>query len=155
MTRRSIPELDELASYPAWLEVVKTYAKCQRLLARELEDLGLSIAKHEVLLVVLRDEGVSQRALAERLLVTKSNVTALVQKLEAAGWLRREVDPVDARGRRLYVTPAGKALARRAAKRQAKVVRIMTGDLSQREVDALHRVMRAVGGKLDAALEAD
>ena len=85
--------LDELPGYPAWLAVVRAYARCQRLMSHELEALGLSVAQHEVLLTIARDEGLSQNDVAARLLVTKSNVTALLTRLERRAHPQRFLTP--------------------------------------------------------------
>ena len=66
MPQKRIRVLDSLPEYPAWVEVAKTYAKCHRLLGMELEALGLSVAKHEVLLAIAREEGLSQQQLSRR-----------------------------------------------------------------------------------------
>ncbi len=51
--------------------------------------------------------------LAEVLCMPKPTVTVYVKRLEAAGFLRREIDTADLRRHRLVVTPAGrKALSR-------------------------------------------
>ncbi len=150
--KKSVRELDSLPGYREWIEVVKTYTKCQRLLSQELEALDLSVAKHEVLLAVAREEGLSQQQLSRRLLVAKSNVTALLQRLVVLGLVRREPNPDDARGRRVYLTDAGRRLMRRAARRQAKVVRLMTECVSAQEVALLGGIMKTVGGALDEAL---
>ncbi len=151
MPKNPIAGLDDLPGYPAWVEVVKTYAKCHRLMSERLAAIDLSVAQHEVLLAVGRNEGLSQNTLARRLLVGKSNVTGLVQRLEARGLLARERDPDDARGRRVLLTTAGRRLLQKATAVQAGVVELMLGGLSEREIERMRRNMRAVGARLDAA----
>lgn len=53
-------------------------------------------------------------ALAERLMIPKPTMTAYLKRLEAAGLVRREIDPDDLRRHRLSVTAAGKKLAQRS-----------------------------------------
>lgn len=152
MSTNSLPDLDDLPQYRPWVEVVKTYNKCHRLLAARLDRLDLSVAKHEVLLAVYRAEGLSQKALADRLLVAKSNVTALLGRLAEDGLVRRERDDRDARGKRVYLTAAGRRLLRRAAREQAVVIALMTEGLSDRDSRQLLRLMRHCGARLDSAL---
>jgi DNA-binding MarR family transcriptional regulator len=52
-------------------------------------------------------------ALAERLMIPKPTMTAYLKRLEAAGFVRREIDPEDLRRHRLTVTAAGKKLAQK------------------------------------------
>ncbi len=152
MVKKRISELDDIPEYASWLEVVKTYMKCQRLLTARLALLDLSIARYEVLLAIARDEGLSQMRLADRLLVAKSNVTALLQRLEALGLIRRESDPDDARGYRVYLTRKGRAVLKKGVREQAEVVKIMMEGLSAQDARVFGRVMRGVGGRLDEAL---
>lgn len=147
----SIEELDALRGYPSWLEVAKTYARCHRTLTERLAPLDLSVAQHEVLLAVARDEGLSQQSLARRLLVVKSNVTAMIKRLEGRGLVRRESDKADARGRRVFLTAAGRRLLKKAVAVHAEVVRIMTSDLTDAEVTQLGQFMRTVGSSLERA----
>ena len=151
MTTSPTSELDSLSEYPDWLEVAKTYARCHRTLTERLAPLYLSVAQHEVLLAVARDEGLSQQLLARRLLVVKSNVSAMLQRLESRGLVRRESDEADARGRRVFLTTKGKRLLRKSVVVHADVVRIMTSDLSDAQVSQLGRIMRTVGSSLERA----
>ncbi len=152
MAKKAIPTLDEMPTYLPWLQVVKTYAKCQKLLSQCLRTLELSIAQHEVLVAIYRDEGLSQQQMANRLFATKSNVTGLLQRLVARDLVRREVDPDDARGHRVYLTRAGRALVKRAVVLQAEVIEIMTGQYSHRDIQQLNHLMRSTADALDEAL---
>ena len=152
MASEETTSLDQIPGYASWLEVVKTYTKCQRLLSTRLGALDLSIARYEVLLAISREEGLSPKRLADRLLVAKSNITVLLQRLEDLGLTRRKPDPQDARGHRVFLTRSGRSLVRRGAEVQAGVVELMMGGLSEEEVARYGRVTRMVGKRLDAAL---
>ena len=151
MSTNPTAELDSLSEYPDWLEVAKTYARCHRTLTERLAPLDLSVAQHEVLLAVARDEGLSQQILARRLLVVKSNVSAMLRRLESRGLVRRESDQADARGRRVFLTTGGRRLLRKSVAVHADVVRTMTSDLSDAQVSELGRIMRTVGSSLERA----
>lgn len=153
MTKTRIRTLDEIPEYASWVEVAKTYSKCQRLLTARLGELGLSIARYETLLAIARDEGLSQRNLGDRLLAAKSNVTGLLQRLETAGLIRRETDEQDARGLRVFLTAAGRRLLGEGVRAQASVVQLMMENIKQSEARTIGRLMRKVGESLDAALD--
>ena len=53
------------------------------------------------------------RELASRVVLSRSGLTRLVDRLEAAGLLRREPVPTDRRGAYAVLTPAGEATLRR------------------------------------------
>src|SRR3984893_13942667 len=59
------------------------------------------------------DPPISMRELAERLKADPSNVTGLVDRLEARGLVERRPDPTDRRIKGLALTPAGARLRER------------------------------------------
>ncbi len=149
---RKIPQLDNLTHYKTWLLVGRVDAKCQHLLTMELDEVGLSVAKYEVLHAIYRDEGLSQQRLARRLLVAKSNVTVLSQRLEADGLIRRERDPEDGRGHCLFLSDTGREIVEQAVRRHAEVVQLMAQGLTNRQAEILDEIMSRAEENLDLAL---
>src|SRR6266404_6332001 len=75
----------------------------------KLSDVGLSIAKLAALHVLAKaGESLPLGQLAERLSCVKSNVTQLVDRLEADGLVSRAADPNDRRSRLAVLTSAGR-----------------------------------------------
>jgi DNA-binding MarR family transcriptional regulator len=77
--------------------------------APELVLLGLETK--ELFLLAEVDDHPYPAELAATLCIPKPTVTVLVKRLEAAGFLRREIDCDDLRRHRLAVTPAGRRAA--------------------------------------------
>ncbi|RKN50982.1 MarR family winged helix-turn-helix transcriptional regulator [Micromonospora endolithica] len=73
----------------------------------EIAELGLTPAAARALHELDPDRPLPARDLAEQLRCDRSNVTALVDKLEQAGLVERRVDPADRRQKTLVVTEAG------------------------------------------------
>lgn len=72
---------------------------------------GLTAAQFNVLNVLAgRADGMSQRELGDVLVVDRSNVTGLLDRMGEAGWVRRGADPADRRAHRVTLTPAGRKL---------------------------------------------
>ncbi|ATC65299.1 MarR family transcriptional regulator [Nibricoccus aquaticus] len=72
---------------------------------------GLTGAQYNVLNVLAaRDEAMSQRELSDVLVVDRSNVTGLLDRMEKAGWVKRADDPADRRVYRISLTAAGRKL---------------------------------------------
>lgn len=117
---------------------------------RLLRPHGLSGAQYNVLNVVAQAEGgLSQRELSDHLVVDRSNVTGLVDRMERAGWLRRTDDPVDRRVYRIVLTPAGRTLWEEVTPRYLAVVRQVTRELPERRqretLATLRHLERAAG----------
>jgi DNA-binding MarR family transcriptional regulator len=83
---------------------------------RDLADMGLSLAKLGALRhLALADEPLTLTQLAERHCCGRSNVTALLDRLEADGLVARVVDPTNRRNLHAALTPAGRAAYVRAS----------------------------------------
>ena len=136
-----------------WLSIARTFHLCDALMARRLGALGLRMAEHEVLLNLRRDPGIAQQTLARRCFNAKSHTSALLAALEQRGWVRREIDPVDARARKLFLTAAGARMAARTAAIQAQLAAAMTRSLSARARADMTVAMEKIGARLQAMLE--
>jgi DNA-binding MarR family transcriptional regulator len=75
-----------------------------------LERLGLTYPQYLVMLVLWESDGVTVKALGERLRLDSGTLTPLLKRLEAAGLVRRERDKRDERQVRIGLTEAGVAL---------------------------------------------
>ena len=72
---------------------------------------GLTAAQYNVLNVLApRADGMSQRELSDLLVVDRSNVTGLLDRMEKSGWVQRADDPTDRRVYRVTLTTSGRRL---------------------------------------------
>lgn len=112
--------------------------------ARLFRPHGLTAPQYNVLnLLAGRDEalGFSQRELADTLVVDRSNVTGLLDRMESAGWVRRVDDTNDRRVYRVQLTPAGKKLWEKVSPDYADVVLQVTKRLKEKEVKSTLSVL--------------
>jgi len=79
--------------------------------------------------------------LAERLACVKSNVTQLVDRLEADGLVVRAADPNDRRSRLAVITESGTRAYERGIQIQQRAEREIFGALSKEESSALHELL--------------
>ncbi len=100
----------------AWARLIRA----QRVLLEQVEaDLKAAelppLAWYDVLLEVNRPAGgrIRQYEIGEKVLLSKYNVTRLIDRLEAEKLVRRMICEEDGRGSVVEITPAGKALLRR------------------------------------------
>ena len=143
--------LDEIPGYDAWIATARTTQLFQRHLAAALDPLGLEVAHYDVLANIARDEGLSQQVLARRLLVAKSNVSALLTVLERKGLIERTKHVSDARVRLISLTPEGHRITARAAKAHARIIRAMLAVVSAEQAQAVGHVMAKIMAALDPA----
>ena len=88
---------------------------------------GLTAAQYNILNVLAPvTNGMSQRELSDYLVVDRSNVTGLLDRMEKAGWVQRADDPADRRIYRVTLTTAGRNLWRKVEPRYHAVVEQVT-----------------------------
>ena len=73
---------------------------------------ALGLEPKELFLLAEIDEHPYPAELAATLGMPKATVTLYLKRLEAAGFVRREIDPADLRRHRLLLTPAGRQATR-------------------------------------------
>src|ERR1700716_1989844 len=104
-----------------------------------LADVGLSLAKLAALHHLTQaGESLPLGQLAERLSCVKSNVTQLVDRLEADGLVTRTGDPNDRRSRLAVLTDAGRQAYAKGSEIQVQTERELFGVLTADESDTLH-----------------
>ena len=91
--------------------------------APRIADLGLEVK--ELFVLAALDEHPHPAELAAHLCIPKPSVTVYVKRLEAAGFLRREIDAADLRRHRLNLTPTGR-------KTMAKGMAFLSEELGER-----------------------
>jgi MarR family transcriptional regulator, temperature-dependent positive regulator of motility len=72
---------------------------------------GLGLESKELFMLAEIDEHPYPAELAATLSMPKATVTMYLKRLEASGFVRREIDPSDLRRHRLLLTPAGRGVA--------------------------------------------
>src|SRR3954451_7906239 len=107
-----------------------------------LSEVGLSLAKLAALnRLTEAGESLPLGQLAERLACVKSNVTQLVDRLEADGLVSRTADPNDRRSRLAILTDAGRTAYSKGSEIQKQTERELFGVLSAAETDTLHGLL--------------
>jgi DNA-binding MarR family transcriptional regulator len=102
----------------AWRSFLISHARITRRLDEELQGAhGLSLAEYDALLQIAHAPGrrVRMNVLAERVILSRSGITRLVDRLEAAGCVERAACTTDARGQEAVLTPVGLERLRSAA----------------------------------------
>jgi DNA-binding MarR family transcriptional regulator len=133
---------------PADLAVLLHAASAaQGLVEARLSDIGLSLAKLAAL-KVLSDAGESLplTQLAERLSCVKSNITQLVDRLEADGLVERQPDPKDRRARLATLTAAGRKACRDGSRVQQAAEKNLLGKLTAAESRQLAGLLTKIAG---------
>lgn len=148
--------LEELApALRAWARLMRAQATTKRELATELQEQhDLSMSAYEALYVLSRAEGrrLKRVDLAERLVLTPSGVTRLLEGLEAAGLIEKVACETDLRVSYARLTAAGFEKLEQASCGHTGSIRTLFEDhLDEGEIETLAELL----GKLPGALDED
>ena len=111
----------------------------------QLAGIGLSMAKLQALkALTAAGESLPLSQLAERLACVKSNITQLVDRLEADGFVARQGDPNDRRARLAVLTAPGRRACQEGVKLQQAAERRLLGGLSASESQQLAALLAKV-----------
>lgn len=136
----------------AWRMLLTVGQALVRTLDEELQrGVGLDLQRYDVMLHVSEGEGGRRMTdLARAVVLSKSGLTALVDRMEADGLLERRPDPADRRATRVVLTGEGESRFREAsAFHRAVVHRIFIERVTEEEAVVLSGALERVRRELD------
>lgn len=111
-----------------------------------LADAELSLPKYTVLtFLAASDEPLTLSDIAERMKCVRSNITQLVDRLEADGLVKRVDHPKDRRVVHAALTPLGRERQTRGAARVDAMQREFAAALSDGDAAIMRRIFQAIG----------
>lgn len=105
---------------------------------------GLSTLEWRVLATLSDGDGLTIGDLAREVLTQQPTLTKLIQRMEKAGWVRRGVDPVDARRTLVFETVQGQSVVLGLLGQAKQHEAGLLAGISAKEVVTLKRVLRAL-----------
>lgn len=130
----------------AWARLLRAHKLLLEGVETALKEAGLPpLTWYDVLLELERDdsEGLRQYEIAERTLLSKHNLTRLLDRLQAAELVVRRECAEDGRGNIVSITEKGLALRRRMWPLYAGAIRCnFAGRLTSKDIASLSRILR-------------
>ncbi|RJL30972.1 MarR family winged helix-turn-helix transcriptional regulator [Bailinhaonella thermotolerans] len=120
-------------------------------LAEDLAGLGLHVGQEMLLARLWERDGLSQSELVARLGVEPPTVTKTLQRLERAGFVRREPDPGNRRVSRVYLTERGRELRGPVERAWNRMDDAMLAGLDGPEREALRAMLPRMAAGIAAA----
>lgn len=137
--------VSDTATASVLLEWLAAGQLLQSRLEQALEPIGLSLSKLNVLSHLAKaDESLALGDLASRLQCVRSNVTQVMDRLEAEGLVRRLYDATDRRTIRAELTQLGREKHAAGSKALAKVNGDLAGSLTEADLATLQRVANSL-----------
>ncbi|SRR6266536_1657553 len=148
--QREFPQMDRRAT-EALINLIRTESLVTAELGRRFRRYGLSLSGFNALVILRQSQaGVNPHELADRLLVTRAAVTAILDGLEARGLVRRERSAADGRMSLVAITGAGERLLVALLPEHFAAERSMVSCLTANEKELLVSLL----GRLQAHLQA-
>lgn len=138
-------DLDTMAVF----NLLRTHSYLSPFIAAGLRQQNLTSAQLNTLLVLRAEEpnGLLMSEIGRKLVVTKSNVTGLIDRLERQGLVARSRRS-DRRSTVVRVTPEGSGLLDRTAPRHAEMICELTACLTEQEKRTLVRLLTSLRREL-------
>jgi DNA-binding MarR family transcriptional regulator len=132
----------------AWRAFLEAHARVSRRLDEELRaEHGVSLAEYDALLQLAEAPGhrLRMNQLADRVILSRSGITRLIDRLEADGFVARAHCASDARGAEAVLTPTGLERLRAAARTHLRGIdRHFLSIVASDDLDVVGRSLAAV-----------
>ena len=111
---------------------------------------GMALAQFIMLNHLVRmGDGKNPADIARALQLARGAVTNTVQRLEARGFLRVEADPLDGRGKRIFLTDAGRQARKQAVAALVPLIATLEAEIGREAFDAMLPHLQALRAWLD------
>jgi DNA-binding MarR family transcriptional regulator len=140
----SSPAKKQLADWRVFLETA--YALIDILDAELQNEREITLSWYDALVHLEEaDDGLRMNELASRILLSKSGLTRVIDRMEEEGLVRRERPPDDRRVVKVFITPAGlKTLQAARAVHRRGIQEHFVQHLNQRQLTALAHTLEQV-----------
>jgi MarR family 2-MHQ and catechol resistance regulon transcriptional repressor len=134
----------DLASTRIVLDLLYTYDVFHQISARYMADYALSKSSLNILMLLRHgpEGGMQLHDLGELLLVSRANITGLIDSLEEKGWVERVVGSSDRRVRYARITSKAEMLLDEFMPVHFGRIKALLQDLSSEEKDMLSALLR-------------
>lgn len=112
------------------------------------DESGISRKGYGHLLEVLKDGGLSQQQIAEKMCIRPQTVSEMISGLEKDGWIQKLPCPDDKRSSLIYITEEGKAARERIRKHRRAKADAYFGVLSEEEKMSLIEMLNKLNDNL-------
>ena len=85
-------------------QITKIAREASRFTGKVLKDTGLGLSEYEFIHCIRHNPGISQEGVREKLGLDKAAVARRAANLEKKGYIIRQADPKDGRGKQLFAT---------------------------------------------------
>jgi DNA-binding MarR family transcriptional regulator len=138
------------STHPQALRLWLRMLTCSQLIEKQVraglrDEFNTTLPRFDLMAQLEREpQGMKMNELSRRMMVTGGNITPVTDQLVKEGWIERMELPHDRRAWLVRLTPAGRSLFKKMAKRHEAWIVSAFSSLSQRDVHQLHDLLGQV-----------
>ena len=138
------------STHPQALRLWLRMLTCSQLIEKQVraglrDEFNTTLPRFDLMAQLEREpQGMKMNELSRRMMVTGGNITPVTDQLVKEGWIERMELPHDRRAWLVRLTPAGRSLFKKMAKRHEAWIVAAFSSLSQRNVHQLHDLLGQV-----------
>ena len=138
------------STHPQALRLWLRMLTCSQLIEKQVraglrDEVNTTLPRFDLMAQLEREpQGMKMNELSRRMMVTGGNITPVTDQLVKEGWVERMELPHDRRAWLVRLTPAGRSLFKKMAKRHEAWIVAAFSSLSQRDVHQLHELLGQV-----------
>jgi DNA-binding MarR family transcriptional regulator len=137
--------------YDSIIQILRTANVLWKESRRFFAPFGITEAQFNVLnLLGQEPEGYSQRELSDLLVVDRSNITLLLDRMLKQSWVTKKDVPGDRRAYNVVLTPSGRKLWEQIFPHYKRAIEKLITPLSQQEVKVLNKTLKAIELNVDS-----
>lgn len=141
---------------PLSLEVFRAFKTAMlrqsQLMFRMMANKGTHPAQAGCLRMLIEQDGITQRDLAENMHVSRPTITTMLQKMEKSGLIERRADERDQRLTRIYLTDSGRELSGLVGSAFRELVEVSFGSMPEADRRELLRLLTDMNVRLGGVL---
>ena len=133
--------VDKDSLYHIFLEILRLHYYRTHVL---LDEVGVYPGQPPMLFVLSKEDGQSQKELANKLNLKPATITVMLKRMEKANLVERRQDPEDQRVSRVYITEKGKKVYKKVNKIMKNLEEECFGNFTVEEKVILRRLLMQI-----------
>ncbi len=133
----------------------KTFITHRKCFLKHSQKFGLYVGQPQVLNFVRKHPGCTQNEIAQAIGVSAASIAFSTKRLQAAGFLQKQVNSLNMRCNKLYVTPEGQDILQQFSGSYDELNSAMFEGISEEELKLLESISERVNSNLEKFMKGD